>query len=89
MSDFSVCIFTDSIRLNRGGMAPSDGGYSLPHEYDSGVLVWLPSGCFETMQKMGAISVLCNFGFDIGLGYMTYCLSRDFDWRHCMSSGFP
>lgn len=47
-----------------------------------------PSGAWENLEKMGNMAVLCDFGFDIALDYMTNSRNRGVDWSWCTSLWF-
>lgn len=51
MSEFSVCTFLAFLCLARNSPVPAAGGTSLPHIWYCGMLVLLPSGFWETLEK--------------------------------------
>lgn len=53
------------------------------------MLLSLPSGFHETLEKMGFVTALYDSGFQMALGRLMYCCSRDVDWLQCASSWFP
>lgn len=89
MLAFTVCTSTAFLFLARDGPVRAEGGSSSPPVWDSGMLVSLPPGIYESLEKMGVMASLCNYGFDTSSGYMAYCGSRDVDRAQCTSSWFP
>lgn len=71
------------------GLEFAENSYGLPRIWDSGMLVFLPSGVDETLKRMVLIAALFHFGVDVSLEYMPYCCSYDVNWSWCTSSWFP
>lgn len=88
-SHFSVCTFTTFLCSARDGPASTVASSGLPHIWDPGMLVSLPSGISKPLEKRGAMIVLRDSGLDSALGYMAYCRSRGVEWMWCTSSWFP
>lgn len=71
------------------GPVSAQGNSGSSRIWDFGKLVSLTSGVCETLEKMGIMMVLRNYGFNMALGYVTYCRSRDVVWPRCTSYWFP
>lgn len=88
MFEVSVCTSIVFVCLALDGPGPTGGGASSPCIWESGMLVSLPSGECEMLEKMGAMAVLPDSGFTLALGYMAYYPSPGIDGLQCTSSGF-
>lgn len=84
MLEFSVCTFTAFLCLACDGSVLTEDISCLSPVWDSGMLVKLPYGLREILEKMGAMVVVQDSGFDMYLGYMAYSVSRT-SIGHCVS----
>lgn len=89
MSELTVGTFMALLCLARDGPVYSEGGSGWPSIWDYGMLVSLLSGVCELLEKMGVMAVLHDPGFDMSLGYMAYCRSRDVDLMRCTLLWLP
>lgn len=56
------------------------GVVDLPFVCDSGMLVLLSSGIWDTLEKMGVTPVLQKYCVEMSLDYMAYCRLWDVEW---------
>lgn len=49
------------------------------------MLFLFPPEVCETLEKIAVMAILRYSGFDMALGYMTYCRSHGIDWLECTS----
>lgn len=89
ISEFSLCTFKALLSLTRDGLVSAEGCSGLPRIWDSRMPVLLLSAVPETLEIMGVMIVLYDFGFDMSLGDFANCRSHDVDWPWCMPSWFP
>lgn len=89
ISVFSVFAFMAFMYFDCDGPVSSEGDCGSPWVWDSGMLVLLLSGVCETLDKMGAVTVQPDYGFDMSLGYMLYCSSCDVNGLRCTSLQIP
>lgn len=69
--------FTVFLCFARDDLVSAGGDSRSCHTWDSDMLVSLPPGVCEILEKMGVMAVLHGSVFDMALGYMAYCRSRD------------
>lgn len=87
-SQIPFCTFRALPCLTRDGPVSAEAGSGSPRIGYFAILVSLPCGAGETLEKIDVMAVLYDSALDISLGYMPYCCSRDVYWPRCTSYWF-
>lgn len=89
MSGFSLCTFTAFLCRACDDMGSVEGSFSFTCIWTSRMFVSLAYDACDPLEKMGIMSSLPDFGFDMALGYMANCCSFDLEYPRCTLSCFP
>lgn len=88
ISTFPICTFRAFLCLACYGPLSAEGGSRSHFICCSVMLVSVPSGARETLDKLKVMVFLRACGLDMALSYMVNNRGRDVDWLGCTSSFF-